>query len=235
MVVIPEGIETIYQLKHAEMNRHTLVGFALIIGFAVMYLIDQTSSFHIPQGHQINDIDNNELDSRIGSSESPSTHDPQVHHHTISPPSTTPTIGLIVHAAADGIALGASIKDPELSIIVFIAIMLHKAPSSFALTSILLASGLAISTIRKHLFVFSLSAPFGALATYGILHIFSTSQLEYWTGALLVFSGGTILYVAMHALQEAVGQHHLKHDVQTILFILSGMIIPVLLGSMITH
>lgn len=52
----------------------------------------------------------------------------------------TATLGLVVHAAADGVALGAaattSHKDVEM--IVFLAIMLHKAPAAFGLVSFLL-------------------------------------------------------------------------------------------------
>lgn len=42
--------------------------------------------------------------------------------------STTATIGLVVHAAADGIALGAAAttSQADVEIIVFLAIMLHK-------------------------------------------------------------------------------------------------------------
>jgi zinc transporter 9 len=45
-----------------------------------------------------------------------------------------------VHAAADGIALGAaSLTDKaEIEFIIFLAIMLHKAPAAFGLTSFLL-------------------------------------------------------------------------------------------------
>ena len=50
------------------------------------------------------------------------------------------TTGLVVHAAADGIALGAaSLTDKaEIEFIIFLAIMLHKAPAAFGLTSFLL-------------------------------------------------------------------------------------------------
>lgn len=43
---------------------------------------------------------------------------------------STATIGLVVHAAADGIALGAAAttSHQDVEMIVFLAIMLHKAP-----------------------------------------------------------------------------------------------------------
>lgn len=54
---------------------------------------------------------------------------------------STATIGLVVHAAADGIALGAAAttSHQDVEMIVFLAIMLHKAPGtieSFSRSSI---------------------------------------------------------------------------------------------------
>lgn len=82
--------------------------------------------------------------------------------------SMTATLGLVVHAAADGIALGAAAASTqtEVEMIVFIAIMLHKAPAAFGLVTILLHHGLDKKRIRRHLLVFSMAAPIGALLTF---------------------------------------------------------------------
>jgi len=50
-----------------------------------------------------------------------------------------------VHAAADGIALGAASMgdNSQLEMVVFLAIMLHKAPGSFGLATYLLHEGLS--------------------------------------------------------------------------------------------
>lgn len=57
---------------------------------------------------------------------------------------STATIGLVVHAAADGIALGAAATTShhDVEMIVFLAIMLHKAPAAFGLVSFLLHEGI---------------------------------------------------------------------------------------------
>eukprot|EP00116_Pleurobrachia_bachei_P018670 sb/3478932/ len=51
--------------------------------------------------------------------------------------------GLVVHAAADGVALGAATltDKADVEFIIFLAIMLHKAPAAFGLTSFLLHEG----------------------------------------------------------------------------------------------
>ncbi|GAA5815119.1 hypothetical protein MFLAVUS_008625 [Mucor flavus] len=288
MVVIPEGVETIYNSRLTSVattthsgiaipewpsinnqddwsvekdvfqslskrspsdhdtergGEHTAIGLSLIIGFSLMYIIDQVSSLHLHS--PVASTEYTELGAVGGGNlEREEEHVEEVQHvHRISnQPSITPTVGLIVHAAADGIALGASATHPQLSMVVFVAIMLHKAPASFALTSVLLAAGLSRTTIRKHLLLFSLAAPVGALLTFFALYFFSSSttsaaSLEYWTGVLLVFSGGTFLYVAMHALQEVShsSDHSEKMDKVQLLIILTGMFIPILLSMTHSH
>ncbi|KPI39476.1 Zinc transporter ZIP9 [Cyphellophora attinorum] len=92
--------------------------------------------------------------------------------------------------------------------------MVHKAPAAFGLTSILLKQGLSKRSARGHLVLFSLAAPAGAIITYIIANVLggiTSSTVEgttFWTGMLLLFSGGTFLYVAMHAMQETSRSHH---------------------------
>lgn len=127
---------------------------------------------------------------------------------------STATIGLVVHAAADGIALGAaattSHKDVEM--IVFLAIMLHKAPAAFGLVSFLLHEGIDRKRIRKHLAIFSIAAPLLALLTYFGIGPEQKETLNSVnaTGIAMLFSAGTFLYVAtVHVLPELTsGGHH---------------------------
>ncbi|KAL0080311.1 Zinc/iron permease [Phycomyces blakesleeanus] len=251
VVIIPEGIETLYdsqrhlssdshskRQEHDEAS-HAAVGITLVLGFAMMFLIDQVSSLHVHASHPSDEY--NELDT-IPDSTDPSNTNSNLSAQTRS---MTPTIGLIVHAAADGIALGASATHPTLSMVVFVAIMLHKAPAAFALTTVLLGDGLSRDKVRKHLLIFSLAAPVGALTTYLALLVLPTNatpgNLDYWTGILLLFSGGTFLYVAMHALQELqpsasahcrpsdkLGRTHMAT-------VLAGMLLPIFLNINHAH
>lgn len=113
--------------------------------------------------------------------------------------------GMVVHAAVDGVALGAAVKegDSALELLVFLAIMLHKAPSSFGLTSYLLHSGISQESVRKRLLVFSSSAPLGAIFTYYLLSLNAFTYRQEMLALCLLFSGGTFLYVATaHVLPE---------------------------------
>jgi zinc transporter 9 len=85
-----------------------------------------------------------------------------------------------------------------LEAIVFLAIMLHKAPAAFGLSAVLLRAGLAKRQARGHLIVFSLAAPVGAIVTWILLNVLGSEGaggegIQWWTGVLLLFSGGTFL------------------------------------------
>lgn len=151
-------------------------------------------------------------------------------------------IGLLTHSLADGISLGASSLSPadeSLDLIVFLAIMLHKAPTAFALASLLISTPSSPTFIRKSLIAFSLATPLGSLATYGILRILGVGEddgaVGFWTGMALVLSGGTFLFVAAHASQareeETGGQGPAGKTVSVVL----GMLTPGLLSKMVGH
>ncbi|GAB0087685.1 zinc transporter ZIP9 [Sergentomyia squamirostris] len=124
----------------------------------------------------------------------------------------TATIGLIVHAAADGVALGAAAHTShhDVEMVVFLAIMLHKAPAAFGLVSFLLHEGFDRHRIRKHLAMFSLSAPLLTLLTYFGIGQEQKETLNSFnaTGIAMLFSAGTFLYVAtVHVLPELTHGH----------------------------
>lgn len=171
---------------------HAWIGLSLILGFILMYLLD-TLPFLSPQAPSkptSNIYSLSELSSSPVSTPAP----PQR--------SLSTTLGLCIHAAADGIALGASSSSKStssLSLIIFVAIMVHKAPAAFGLTSILLQQGLGKRGARAHLVVFSLAAPAGAVLTWLLVRALGggghsePAVMKWWTGVLLLFSGGTFL------------------------------------------
>ena len=191
--------------KHEESSLPTFfIGLALILGFALMFLIDKlpqhaTERFQAAPTTRHISLDNLASSSVTGEEET----DGFLGSLAPTPKqsrSLATTTGLVIHAAADGIAMGASATttDMKLGLIIFVAIMVHKAPAAFGLTSVLLKQGLSKRAARGHLIIFSLAAPFGAIATYLIISLLGGGNMDgpsgqWWTGMLLLFSAGTFL------------------------------------------
>lgn len=207
--------------SQAKREPHAWIGLSLICGFILMYLLD-TLPFLAPPAPQRPHSNIYSL-SDLSTSPPPTPATPQR--------SMSTTLGLCIHAAADGIALGASSSSTSttsLSLIIFVAIMVHKAPAAFGLTSVLLKQGLGKRAARAHLVIFSLAAPVGAVGTWVVVRTLGgggntePSVMKWWTGVLLLFSGGTFLYVAMHTMQEEDGQNAAQEESQSNGYLESG-------------
>ncbi|KAM4729491.1 zinc transporter ZIP9 isoform 2-T2 [Anableps anableps] len=156
------------------------IGLALTFGFTFMFVVDQIAG-HFSMRDQTTHLSSN-------------TH-------------ITATLGLVIHAAADGFALGAAVATGQVTVqvIVFFAVILHKAPAAFGLVSFLMHAGLEKKDVQGHLLAFSAAAPVVAISTYFILHASGSSSQNQLsaTGVGMLFSAGTFLYVAtVHVLPE---------------------------------
>ncbi|CAJ2505980.1 Uu.00g001100.m01.CDS01 [Anthostomella pinea] len=191
--------------QHAEVEVPTFyIGLSMILGFILMFLVDR-----LPRHASDNFVPpppprHISLSNLGGSALSGDEEESEGFLGSLTPTpkqsrSLATTTGLVIHAAADGIAMGASSasSDTTLGFIVFIAIMVHKAPAAFGLTSILLKQGLSKRAARGHLIVFSLASPFGAWLTFILVSFLGGrgdgSLNQWWVGMLLLFSAGTFL------------------------------------------
>ncbi|XP_069464731.1 zinc transporter ZIP9-like isoform X2 [Ambystoma mexicanum] len=138
--------------ESSAMSPHFFIGVSLVMGFILMFIVDQIGSYC-------------------------SYHDPSTGMSAGT--SITATLGLVIHAAADGVALGAAVSSSQVSVqvIVFFAVILHKAPAAFGLVTFLMHAGLEKKQIQKHLLAFSLAAPLLAVATYAVLSM-GTMSIE---------------------------------------------------------
>lgn len=190
---------------------HVWIGLSLIFGFILMYLLDTLPTLSAPSNSRSSNIN---IYSLSDLSTSPTPLPPQRALST--------TLGLCIHATADGIALGASSSSTSttsLSLIIFVAIMVHKAPAAFGLTAVLLKQGLGKRGARAHLIAFSLAAPIGAIGTWVVVRTLGggsgdEQSMRWWTGVLLLFSGGTFLYVYFYLshLPSPISQLYVKHS-----------------------
>ncbi|KAA0197982.1 hypothetical protein HAZT_HAZT002374 [Hyalella azteca] len=260
-VIIPEGIRTLYiscleedmvssktpsaaaarkelepvnEVVAAPAHEHQhhrdnemIVALSLLLGFLFMLFVDMLSTsshFHSPRG----DLDSNPSSGVLLMQSSNKTR--RV---------CTATLGLVVHAAADGIALGAAVAShhSDVEFIVFFAIMLHKAPTAFGLTSYLVKEGNDLRRINKLLLVFSFAAPVGAFITYTLVTMLGSPSMSDSanTSIAMLFSAGTFLYVAtVHILPDITNSSTADPDApkhvtcKQFIFLIIGAFVPLL-------
>ena len=209
LVVIPEALEIFegHEEEGHEEEGHiepSVIGLSILIGFVLMLLLE---TFGLP--HAVHHDEDKDL---LGLSA---------------------TIGLIAHAAADGLAVGASVSSStETGIIVFLAIMLHKGPAAFGLSSFLKHIKLEESKSKLYLIMFALSSPIFAILTFFALKDTSFASDDN-IGLALLFSAGTFIYVATVDVLPEVHSHDHDND-PPIWFVLTGMVL-VFLTTLIGH
>lgn len=219
----------------------TTIAVSLLVGFMFMLVTEQlipgAHSHSVPHMHGSNwlspkdSVIEFDVDLELGELENPtqslhptastSTQCPTTHGTADGDRFRTPvlgkalnlTLGLVLHALSDGLALGSSIVSDsgsqELSLAVFAALVIHKgmatlgiyimldfitewdtAPTALALTTSLLASGVNRTDCRKCLAIFSASTPSGAALTYLFLRLFHPADggENHWTGIAMLVS-----------------------------------------------
>jgi zinc and cadmium transporter len=134
-------------------------------------------------------------------------------------------IGIALHSLIDGIALGSGLLVPGLGFVVFTAIVGHKAPEVFSLTTVLLHGPMSKAKIALiNLCVWAM-IPTGALMAYGFLRSHDPS----WIGKALGFSAGTFLHIALSDLLPEVHKHGVSKAL-TSLLLLAGLLLMWLLN-----
>jgi zinc and cadmium transporter len=105
-------------------------------------------------------------------------------------------VGLALHTMGDGIALGAALHDTRVATFVFVAIVLHKMPTSFALGSILLRGGAKTRRILATATTLGLTVGLG-----GVLFLVASRAGTFDSAGFMPwavgFSAGSFLHVAV--------------------------------------
>jgi zinc transporter ZupT len=109
-------------------------------------------------------------------------------HDVTSIAGTSALVGLLLHTFFDGVAIASAfLVRPELGVMVFIAIFLHKLPEGVMISSLMMAGGR------------SGGRALGAAALLGlatVLGVLLTDQLGFLVRHGLAISAGVTLYVA---------------------------------------
>ncbi len=129
--------------------------------------------------------------------------------------------GMSFHALVDGLAMGVGFStSPDLGLLIALAILIHKAPIGFSLTSILRSRGYRTGQILPLLLVFAALTPSGA-----ILSGFTVGMERSLLNAALAFSGGTFLHISV---SDLLPRAHAERNRTIILYVLLGIVVGLL-------
>ena len=195
LVIIPEALEIIEYSGEEHNIETSTIGLSILGGFVIMLLLEVVGLPHAVHHDEDKDL--------LGISA---------------------TFGLLVHGAVDGLAVGASVStSTEIGLIVFIAIMLHKGPTAFGLSSFLRHVGINDSRSKIYLLLFAISSPIVSILTFFILKDTSFAT-DNNIGLALLFSAGTFIYVSTVDVLPEVHSHDHDHD-PPVWFVIMGIIL----------
>lgn len=165
------------------------MGFGMMAGFLFLFFIESFITVHICE-----------------------LLDCEVHHQL----SISAFLGIGIHTLVDGIALGSGLMVPGLGFIVFFAVVAHKAPEMFSLSSLLLH----LKTPRRKIillnFIIWLTIPLGALIAYLVLQV----ENNFWLGSALAFSAGTFIHISLSDLLPEAHKHSPSKKLSTLMLLL---------------
>jgi zinc and cadmium transporter len=175
----------------------------VLVGFLVLYLLERFVLVHICAEPG----PNARLSTPEGATAAAAAHvhaDGEVHAHAhvhlpdaamcdVHTLGLAAFAGMSAHTLVDGFALGAATVDPQLGVLVFLAILAHKIPNSFSLSTILRAEGYSRGKALAMNAAFALMVPLGAgiyLVVNELVHV------ETFTSYALAASAGTFLHLS---------------------------------------
>jgi len=166
--------------EHEEDHGHDgalLIGGALLAGFLLMLILEGSGI-----GHAVHEEHHDHSDEHGHS---------HVHH---SAPGWMLVLGLTLHSATDGVAIGAAAAtgSAALTLTILLAIIIHKAPVAFSLGIFSMHEREERNETIRDVVIFALSTP-----VMMILAFYALTGLEVHTiGLAMLFSAGTFLYIA---------------------------------------
>jgi ZIP family zinc transporter/zinc and cadmium transporter len=166
----------VVEMVPESLHRSPQLGPVLIMaGYCVVHLLEHTISGHFHYGEETH-------------------HGELVSKHT----GNSVMAGLSLHALFDGVAIGSGfLVSNWLGWLIFLAIVLHKAPEGFTMASVMLASGRSRST------AFNSAVALAGATLAGVLVI---ELVPGWLPYGLPISAGVALYVAATDLVPEVNK-----------------------------
>ncbi len=211
LIVIPEGFAVASSgsaISNLAINGEIILGAAILAGFLSMLVLEGLGI-----GHAVHEEHHEHAEQ----------HGHNHIHHRSKP--WTLVLGLSLHSAADGLAIGSALimSTGGVSTLVVFAVMIHKVPAAFSLGVFSLHQRGEKKGVVKDVILFSLATPLMILISTYIL-----SDIDQQIVAVtLLFAAGTFLYVA--TVDTLPDIHNPETGKQSLKFILIGVAILVAL------
>ena len=182
LVVIPEGFE-LATGEHEESGEeeegvgNLLIGGAVLAGFLMMLILEGSGI-----GHAVHEEHHDHHDE----------HGHEHVHHRNSP--WIIVLGLSLHSAADGLAIGSAAagSTEAVTALVALAVLIHKVPAAFSLGVFSMHERENRNDSVRDIVMFSLATPVMILVSFYTLQ----GMDEYLIALAMLFAAGTFLYVA---------------------------------------
>tara|TARA_B100000749_G_C18438326_1_gene471050 strand:+ start:626 stop:1486 length:861 start_codon:yes stop_codon:yes gene_type:complete len=188
LVVVPEGFELATEeheeVGHEEEAGHEeegvgnlLIGGAVLAGFLVMLILEGSGIGHAV--HEEHHDHHNE-------------HGHEHVHHRNSP--WIIVLGLSLHSAADGLAIGSAAAGTSEAVtaLVALAVLIHKVPAAFSLGVFSMHEREDRNDTIRDIVMFSLATPVMIIVSFYALQGLD----EQLIALAMLFAAGTFLYVA---------------------------------------
>ena len=188
LVVVPEGFELATEeheeVGHEEEAGHEeegvgnlLIGGAVLAGFLVMLILEGSGI-----GHAVHEEHHDHHDE----------HGHEHVHHRSSP--WIVVLGLSLHSAADGLAIGSAAAGTSEAVtaLVALAVLIHKVPAAFSLGVFSMHEREDRNDTIRDIVMFSLATPVMIIVSFYALQGLD----EQLIALAMLFAAGTFLYVA---------------------------------------
>ena len=210
------GISEIHDLValHAHVDdedEHSdilLVGGAILAGFLLMLILEGAGI-----GHAVHEEHHHHHDDH--------GHD-HVHHNSVG---WMLVFGLTLHAAVDGLAVGAAAATGSISVsmTILLAVLIHKGPAALSLGIFSLHERESRKESIQDVVIFSLATPLMIFIAYFLLSSLDTQMI----GLAMLFSAGTFLYVA--TVDTLPDIHNAETGKKAMLYVVTGALLMTLL------
>ena len=122
-------------------------------------------------------------------------------------------VGIGFHSILDGVAIGAG-NMLNISMVILLAVTIHKFPAALALSSILVKGGeYSRKKILLSMFIFALATPIGALVSMNVMDHLSPDPIGFALG----ISAGTFLYISIGDLLPTVHEEDDRKNLNLVL------------------